>query len=135
MNQQHVKKAFIIDDDEAINFVTKKLLANFDKDCEVTTFSKPMEALEKLKKIVAASEPLPDVLLLDINMPMMNGFEFLQKMREEGLNKKVQVIMYTSSVNPDDKKQSAGYENVIGYMEKPFSAQAYGKILEMTYNR
>lgn len=132
---KHVKKAFIVDDDETINFVTKKLLANFDKDCEVTSFSKPMEALDKLKSMVDAATPLPDVLLLDINMPKMNGFEFLQKMREEGLNKKVQVIMYTSSVNPEDKKQSAGYENVIGYMEKPFSAQAYGKILEMTYNR
>jgi CheY-like chemotaxis protein len=132
---KHVKKAFIIDDDETINFVTQKLLANFDKDCETTTFSKPMEALEKLKNMLNNSEPLPDVLLLDINMPTMNGFEFLQKMREEGLNKKIQVIMYTSSVNPEDKKQSADYENVIGYMEKPFTAQAYGKILEMTYNR
>lgn len=132
---KHIKKAFIIDDDEAVNFVTKKLLANFDQECEVTTFSKPLEALEKLKVMLDHAEPLPDVLLLDINMPKMNGFEFLQKMREEGLSKKVQVIMYTSSVNPEDKKTSSGYDNVIGFMEKPFSAQAYGKILEMTYNR
>jgi CheY-like chemotaxis protein len=132
---KNVKKAFIIDDDEAFNFVTQKLIANFDKDCIVTTFSKPLEALEKLKSMLAANEPLPDVLLLDINMPHVNGFEFLQKMREVGLSRKIQVIMYTSSINPEDKKQSALYENVIGYMEKPFNAQAYGKILEMTYNR
>ena len=132
---KHVKKAFIIDDDDILNFVTKELIAKFDEACEVTTFSNPEKALKFLVLLNETKEVLPDVLLLDINMPILNGFDFLMKMKEVGLSNKIQVIMYTSSGNPDDKTKSSMFENVVGYMEKPFTAQAYGKILEMTYSK
>jgi CheY-like chemotaxis protein len=75
---------------------------------------------------------LPDMIFLDINMPHLNGFEFLEKMKEYKLNDKVQVIMYTSSNSLSDQKAAQRYSNVIGYMEKPFSAQAYGRMLDMS---
>lgn len=132
---KHIKKAFIVDDDDILNFVTTELLAKFDPDCQVTSFTNPENAFECLVSIHESGESLPDVLLLDINMPKLNGFEFLQKMKAGGLSKKIQVIMYTSSGNPEDKKRSSQFDNVVGYMEKPFSAQAYGKILEMSYSK
>lgn len=131
-----IKKAFIIDDDDILNYVTKELISKFDKNCDVTTFTNPQKALDTLVQIFKTEkEKLPDVLLLDINMPLLSGFDFLEKMKEEGLSHAIQVIMYTSSVNPKDKKESAKFDNVVGYMEKPFTAQAYGKILEMAYFR
>jgi CheY-like chemotaxis protein len=132
---KHIKKAFIIDDDDILNYVTKELISKFDEACEVTTFTNPEKALNFLLMLNDSKEELPDVLLLDINMPILNGFDFLEQMKTKGLSEKIQVIMYTSSGNPDDKRKSAAFENVVGYMEKPFTAQAYGKILEMTYFR
>ncbi len=132
---KHIKKAFIVDDDDILNFVTTELLSKFDPACQVTSFTNPEKAFESLVSINESGESLPDVLLLDINMPKLNGFEFLQKMKMGGLAKKIQVIMYTSSGNPEDKKRSSQFDNVVGYMEKPFSAQAYGKILEMSYSK
>jgi CheY-like chemotaxis protein len=132
---KHIKKAFIVDDDDILNFVTTELLAKFDPDCQVTSFTNPENAFDSLISIHESGEGLPDVLLLDINMPKLNGFEFLQKMKAGGLSQKIQVIMYTSSGNPEDKKRSSQFDNVVGYMEKPFSAQAYGKILEMSYSK
>jgi len=133
---KHIKKAFVVDDDDILNYVTKELIGKFDAECEVTTFTNPQKAFESLLLLYTTQkENLPDVVLLDINMPLINGFDFLEKMKAEGLSHSVQVIMYTSSGNPDDKKKSAKFENVVGYMEKPFTAQAYGKILEMAYFR
>ena len=128
---KHVKNVFVVDDDQVTTFVTERLIKQFDKDCKITSFNDPQEALEVLYKIKNNnSAPLPEVVLLDFNMPGLNGFEFLEKMRSEGLDKDVQVVMYTSSDRVEDKSKSTAYGNVIGYMEKPFSASVFGKILD-----
>jgi CheY-like chemotaxis protein len=124
----YIKKAFIVDDDDVLNYVTQKLIAKFDPSCEIKAFENPHHAFESLLALRSSGEQLPDVLLLDINMPEINGFDFLRKMKAEGLSEQVQVIMYTSSENPQDKEKSAQFDNVVGYMSKPFSAKTSGKI-------
>ncbi len=120
------RKVFVVDDDEVQNFVTQRLIKQFDKEYEVSTYANPLKAIEALKQ----SEDLPDIILLDINMPEMDGFEFLKKMEDEKLSDKIGVIMYSSSTYKDDKKKAKTYSNVIGYMEKPFSPEKYEEILE-----
>lgn len=127
MTNKRSKKIFVVDDDEIHNFVTQKLALQFDSEYQVKAFVNPLKALEALKE----TEELPGILLLDINMPEMDGFEFLAKMKEENLSDKVQVIMYSSSTYKDDKKKAKQFPNVIGYLEKPFSPEKYGAILEM----
>ncbi len=133
MIQKKYKKIVVVDDDEVNNFVTKKLLRQFDKDYEIVTYSNPVQALEVLKKAKLGEGDFPDMILLDINMPGMDGFEFLMKMKEYELSDKVQVIMYSSSSQKEDHKKAKSYSNVIGYLEKPFSAQAYGRILDLSF--
>lgn len=128
MTTKKYKKIFVVDDDEVHNFVTQKLIRQFDKESMVTTNTNPEEAFELLSSM--QDDELPDVMLLDINMPGMDGFEFLTKMQENSLADKVQVIMYSSSTYNDDKKRAMSYPNVIGYLEKPFSPEKYGEILE-----
>ncbi len=131
MTVKKYKKIVVVDDDEVHNFVTQRLIRQFDKECEVATYISPVKALDLLLK--SPDDDLPDIILLDINMPGMDGFEFLTKMSENGLSDKVQVIMYSSSTYNDDKKRAKSYSNVIGYMEKPFSPEQYGEILEMGF--
>ena len=126
------KHIFVVDDDQVNNFVTEKLLHQFDKGYQISSYTNPLEAFQILENANAEPERMPDMILLDINMPGMNGFEFLEKMKEYNLSSKIQVIMYSSSNNSEDKKKSSRFSNVIGYLEKPFSAQAYGRILDKT---
>ena len=125
-----IKKILIVDDDETSNFVAQKLLCNYNMEYEIYSYTNSLEALKYM--LLMDDVELPDMIFLDINMPHLNGFEFLEKMKEYGLNEKVQVIMYTSSNSLADQKSAQRYNNVIGYMEKPFSAQAYGRMLDMS---
>jgi CheY-like chemotaxis protein len=127
MTNKKYKKLFVVDDDEVHNFVTQRLVLQFDNEYEVVSFLSPVKALEALK----SAQELPGIILLDINMPEMDGFEFLSKMKDENLSDKIQVIVYSSSTYKDDKRKAKEFPNVIGYLEKPFSAEKYGEILEI----
>lgn len=102
---------FLIDDEYISNFINRKLIEHIDSSVYVTEFSNPEVAYGKLP----ASKP--DLIFLNINMPVMNGWDFLGKMANDGI--KINVIILTSSVNNIDRKMAKKYKNVIGYIEKP----------------
>ncbi|HSZ24439.1 MAG TPA: response regulator [Cytophagaceae bacterium] len=130
MTLRKYKNIFVVDDDDVNNFVTLKFLHQFSKEYEVETYSDPVQAFEELEKAKRMDRDFPDVILLDINMPKMSGFEFLQKMNVFGISDKIEVIMYSSSIYQEDKRKANHFSNVIGYMEKPFSIETYESILE-----
>ncbi len=133
MTEKKYKKIFVVDDDEVNNFVTQKLLHQFDKGYEIVTYTNPNQAFEVIEKADSGQGYFPDMILLDINMPGMDGFEFLRKMKEYNLSDKIKVIMYSSSRQLEDQTKAKSFSNVIGYLEKPFSAQAYGRILDLGF--
>lgn len=112
-------KIFLIDDQKIANFITKKMLSTVGFNENIEDFSDPIQAFEKL------SESKPKILLLDLNMPVMNGWQFLQKMKEKKIDTKV--IILTSSTSILDKEKAKDFKNVIDYYIKPFTKQ---KILQ-----
>ncbi|TKK67762.1 response regulator [Ilyomonas limi] len=101
----------LVDDEYISNFINKKLIENIDAAIHTIAFNDAVEAFGKLHFIK------PDLILLDINMPMMNGWDFLDKMQVDATDYKV--VILTSSVNAMDRTKAAKYKNVIGFMEKP----------------
>ena len=112
------KKIFIIDDDSFLldMYALKFSQSNFD----VTTALGSEPALEKLK-----SGFVPDVMLLDIVMPVMDGFQFLEEFEKlpDSVHQKVKIIMLSSSISPRDIDRAASNRFVIKYLNKPLNSR------------
>lgn len=110
----------LIDDNYIDNFVTSKLLANtnFAKNIVVKQF--PSEAIDSLRD----GSVKPDVIFLDLRMPIMNGFEFLQEFDKLDINKdNIKVFMLSSSLDPIDIKRSFDNKYVTQFIHKPLTKQ------------
>jgi CheY-like chemotaxis protein len=101
----------LVDDEYISNFINRKLIENINPAIQVTEINDPEEAFSKLSALA------PDLIFLDVNMPVMNGWDFLNKMAAENLHYKVVIV--TSSVNPIDNNMARQYPNVVGFIEKP----------------
>jgi len=113
----------LIEDDETANFISKVALksAGVENVDEVLNGKEACDYLDTY---------CPDFIFLDIKMPVMDGWEFLDEKRVKGLCKKIKVAMLTSSVHPDDKKKSENYSCVIAYIEKPLTKEKIEMIMD-----
>lgn len=110
-------ETLIVDDDALIIFIHKKLVAKNGFPSEPKTFLNGQTALEYL-----LSQPASDakyLVLLDINMPVMSGWELLDNIQNQPIAQRVKVAMVTSSVDRSDKVKAESYPQVISYLEKP----------------
>ena len=115
----------IIDDDDIVLLVERKMLQRCLVSAQPLSFKGGKPALEYLTGL----NELEDVLiLLDINMPEMNGWEFLAHLEMLDKKNKIFVIMVTSSVDRYDKEVAQKYSRVIGFIEKPITAENCEKI-------
>ena len=106
----------IVDDDEIACFVAERMLEPLDIASEIKSLYNGKEVADYFEE---ANGNFPDFVLLDINMPLMNGFEFLEWYEKNGFKGTTKFAMYTSSERPADKERAEGYEDVIGYISKP----------------
>lgn len=112
----------LVDDDPVSNFLAKKNLEKLGFK-QVKTVENGQEALDYL------DYEAPDLLFLDLNMPVMDGLEFLRQTKEKHLLDKIRVIVLTSSIRPEDKAKSLHYENVLDYVEKPLNEEKIENLL------
>ncbi|MEO6548961.1 MAG: response regulator [Ferruginibacter sp.] len=120
----------LVDDDEPTNFISNMLLEEAACCNHIQVEESGKAALEYLtqsnRTTIDDPEglPYPDLIFLDINMPAMNGWEFLEKYRELSprLKKTVVIIMLTTSINPDDKLRADYIPFVSGFANKPLTS-------------
>lgn len=122
--------ACIIDDDPILIFGTKRImqLANFCE--EILVFHNGKEAYDKLKAIIQAGKKLPDIILLDLNMPIWDGWQFLDEFTQMSIPQNVTIYIVTSSIDPEDLKKAKTYEIVSNYLVKPIRIDDLKKIME-----
>jgi CheY-like chemotaxis protein len=122
----------LVDDDETTNYLNQKLLQRMAITDTVLVAGNGEEALQLLHTHCepAASPTCPALILLDMKMPRMNGFEFLQAyaQRPPGVNPAVIIIMLTTSLNPNDVTQMQGLP-IAGYLTKPLTREKLHQVL------
>lgn len=128
--KKKIDVACIIDDDEIFVFGAKKImqLANFCNS--IMVFQNGREAFDALKPIILAGENIPEVVLLDLNMPVMDGWEFLDELTTVECPKEMLIYIVTSSIDAADTARAERYSQVSNYMVKPISFEHLQDILE-----
>ncbi|MEO6253113.1 MAG: response regulator [Ferruginibacter sp.] len=118
----------LVDDDEDDNYYHQIIIKEMNIVDHIVTVGNGIEALDYLKK---KNETPPDLIFLDINMPKMNGWEFLEKYKHLGIAQKAKVLILilTTSANPDDIKRSKEIQEVAGFESKPLSKELLMEIL------
>ncbi|WP_158559219.1 response regulator [Deminuibacter soli] len=124
--------ACIIDDDLIYLYNMQKLLALHSIN-NVLVFHNGEEAMQYFTETGFATACMPDIILLDINMPVMNGWEFLDAFKEARplIQKDITIYMVSSSVDKDDMKRAKSYEEVADYFVKPVTLANLEKILSV----
>lgn len=119
----------LIDDDEATNFFHRMLIKKTGTTDQVLVFQGAMNALDYFKK----DEELliPDLILLDLNMPVMDGWDFLDEFANlpEAVNNRTKVVILTTSPNPEEVKRAKNHKFVSGFKTKPFTPEKMQEIL------
>lgn len=119
------KKILLVDDDETSNFLNELLIKGMDIVEEVAIASNGQEALDYLKD---KNNPLPQLILLDLNMPVMDGFEFLGAFKKNK-EKDVPIFILTSSNNYNDYERAKNFD-VAGYLIKPLTEKQIKDVLK-----
>jgi FixJ family two-component response regulator len=121
---QRLMTIWIVDDDDVITYITRRLIHAVDPGIEVREFLSAKMALEKLR---LDGEP-PSIILLDINMPGISGWTFLDQLNQ--LNRKVAVYMYSSSIDPDDMRKVRQYAVVKDFLPKPLDNKTIRRLVD-----
>lgn len=123
----------IIDDDKVYTFGIKKILKNLLPDDTVTTYQNGKEALEQLKNIQATNQEMPDFILLDIDMPEMNGWDFLKEFEgvRNSANKSIEIFVISSRIESGKESvyQIEWDNKVASFIPKPLDATRLKELL------
>ncbi|MGD1841410.1 MAG: response regulator [Thermonemataceae bacterium] len=120
----------IIDDDPIFVFGAQKIMEMTDFSEKFIVFGNGQEAIEGLKPMLSSDQPFPEVILLDLNMPIMDGWEFLDEFITIPREKAITIYIVTSSIDPEDIKRVKEYDVVNKYILKPVTVDALKEILE-----
>ncbi|WP_199136775.1 response regulator [Pedobacter sp. ASV12] len=120
----------VIDDDDINIFIIKKIVEKTGFDIEMVSKSNGQLAIDYLKDAISRGASLPHLILIDINMPVMNGWEFVEAYQRLGIAKPVDLYILSSSVYENDIEKTKSYSAVRGFISKPLSIERLTELIK-----
>lgn len=118
---------FLVDDDPINNLINRRLLGKTGISDRIEEFLGGEDALEKINELNAEDSL---IIFLDINMPVLNGWEFLNKYLEQFPGRSDKIIILSSSIDFQDRQKANEYSIVSGFLEKPLTIDKIHSQLE-----
>ncbi len=117
------KIIWVIDDDIIYQTIINKLIQKSGVFSALSSFINGKEAIGALNNSLENNDIIPDIILLDINMPVMDGWEFMEEIKriKSKISKKIFIYIVSSSIAIEDKNKSKTFTDIIGYIPKPIS--------------
>lgn len=131
MDQETTKPAFkkimVIDDNPTDRYIAKRMAEKYLFAEEIILQESAMEALEYIKSLEDKVDLLPQFIFLDINMPGMNGYEFLEEYKNlsESITTKCIILMITTSIHPDDFLRAESNPYIFRFLNKPLDKEKF----------
>ena len=132
-----VGKILLVDDDEVTCYINRSLLEEMEVGKQIESVHDGMQALQYVKgKFIGSAPPHyeTDLLFLDLNMPVMNGFEFLEELHNSADidRSRLKIIILTSSSNKKDAEKATLYNELVsGYITKPLNEEKLKELIDV----
>jgi CheY-like chemotaxis protein len=119
-----LKTIWVIDDDPIYQIIVNKIIQKSELFSSVSSFINGKDAIDALKKTLENNEMPPNIILLDINMPIMDGWEFMDEMvlLKPQINELIHIYIVSSSIAFEDKSKAKNYSEIIAYLSKPVNS-------------
>lgn len=122
-----IDSLYLIDDDDIFQFLAQRTIEETKIVSQIKIFSNGKEAIDFLDKAIANLEPMPEVILLDLSMPIMDGWGFLENflLLKPKIGKKIYIYILSSSINPSDIERAQAINDVTDYVVKPITKDKF----------
>lgn len=132
-----VETVLMIDDDKATIFINKRIINRHNKFNNVVSALGGVEGLKYLKSIDKNDDKKPQLIFLDLNMPCMSGWDFIEEYKnlDQEIINGVKLIILTTSSDPKDISKSKKMDTVNGFINKPLSLLSLDKVYETHFKK
>lgn len=132
-----INSILLVDDDEASNFLHSIFINKLDMEIEVNSAINGQQALDYILNKGADKLGLPCMVMLDLRMPIMDGWEFMQRYEDQvpqSLKDQLMIVLVTISDNSTDKERATNNPHIIDFAQKPLSDSTFRKIINKHVN-